>query len=304
MKINQNHYSSIILPLFLIIFSGIIISGCNAQDKIPPTSTPQKQGVDVNKNIDYSNGEFEEQTLDLYLPIGIEGPFPIILMIHQGNGNKEQLTSWGHALARSGYASISINHRQWPDYSYPDHQQDAFCALAWIYDNSNTYSFDTGNIFALGQSAGGSLAAMLGVIDQPEQFTDNCPNSVPDDGGVQGVITFTGIFDYPLAFKEAPDLADYLNELLGGNQMEVPDIWQDASAISWVNGNEPPFLIIHGEDDHSIPPGQSISFADLLENSGVSVELILVPGAGHNQIISLAQSQEPVLNFLNTWIKK
>jgi len=292
-------------PLSLIIiFVVVFLLGCAREEEVIPTSTPPKKDVEVTKNISYSTGEFKEQTLDLYLPTGYEGPYPTILMIHQGNGNKEQLLSWGHALAKIGYASISINHRQWPEYSYPDHLEDAFCALAWIYDNSAVYSFDTQNIYALGHSAGGTLAAILGVIDQTDAFTLNCPDSLPEEGRLQGVITFTGIFDYPSILIEAPELEDYVTDLLGGNQVDIPEIWNGASASTWVDGSEPPFLIIHGEGDHSIPPDQSRSFADLLENSGVEVELILVPGASHTQIAGLAQSLETVELFLKNLIKR
>ena len=60
-------------------------------------------------------------------------------------------------------------------------------------------------------------------------------------------------------------------ELLGGTYEELPEIWAQASPASWVNGNEPPFLLIHGELDQSIPPSQSQEFDEILESAGDEV---------------------------------
>lgn len=303
----------------LVLIIALIVSSCNSsQDKLtiqteevtgnklePATSTPpiatatQQAEVIMKSDIPYVQDGFEEQVLDIYLP-GIEnGPFPTLFMIHQGRGSKEQLAPWGNFFANKGFVAVSINHRQWPEHSYPNHVEDSYCALAWLHENADQYNVDVENIFAIGHSAGATLAATLGVIDDPQPYLKNCPYPLPDKNWVRGVISLTGIFDYSTVVEESPALNSYVVELLGGTQEEIPEIWGEASPSTWLQGTEPPFLLIHGAADSVIPPSQSEAFADSLYLSGIDVELILIQGADHNQITGSDQSMKAVETFLN-----
>jgi acetyl esterase/lipase len=239
------------------------------------------------------------QELDVYLPGQIDGPYPVILMLHQGNGRKEQFISWGKSFAKEGYAVVASNYRGWPNYTFPQDITDAFCALGWIYANAADYRFDTGNVYVLGQSAGGTLAALIAVVDDPGDYLRVCPNKLPDSGWVQGTITFTGIFDYASAARSSSTLRSYSNALLGGNEDASPENWNAASAQNWIDGTEPPFLIFHGGGDDVIPPDQSTAFAQVLERAGVSAELVIVPDADHQQITGSAESLTTTLSFLS-----
>jgi acetyl esterase/lipase len=212
------------------------------------------------KNIEYGS-VVGEQKLDIYLPTDVEGLHPVVLLIHEGNGRKEQLTAWGKSLAKQGYAAVSINYRGWPNYVYPQNVSDAFCALAWIHANAAEYRFDTEYVFVLGHSSGGTLAALVGVIDDPGTYLKTCQHELPASNWVQGVITFTGIFDYASASQYSSGLKSYAEALLGGSQETKIDNWEQASAVTWIDGSEPPFLVFHGGNDHNIPPEQSMDFA-------------------------------------------
>ena len=284
-----------------ILFTFSWATACSTPEAPLPTSTTKP--VEVINDQTYHSDEDENHLLDIYLPNDKEGPFPVLVMIHGGNGDKRDLIIWGHTFAKKGFAAISINHRQWPDHQYPAHIEDAFCALAWIFNSSEIYPFDTDQIFVMGHSAGGTLAAVMGVVNDPAKYMGSCPNPLPDNKSIKGVITFTVIFDYITAAEESPALGNYAIELLGGSSEEMPAIWQEASPASWVDISDPPFLIIHGEDDQSISPEQSRQAADILKEIGVAVQLILIPGASHNQIKSSSQSMDAVEVFLSTLSK-
>jgi len=271
---------------------------------IAPTETPTSEPaptiplIEVMQNEPYiPDGRFE-QKLDIYRPTEGEGPFPTLFMIHGGGGRKEELAVWGRSFGEKGYAAVSIEHRQWPDYDYPDPVEDAFCALAWVHANAAEYGFDPQNIFVMGHSAGGTLAAMLGTVDDPALYLTDCPYSLPSTNWVRGVIPFTGIFNYADAVERAPTLNDYASDLLGGELDEAPETWAEASPETWIDGSEPPFLIIHGGGDGSISPGNSEAFAQALEAAGVEVELLIVPGAKHTQITKSEESLQAVGAFL------
>ena len=266
-----------------------------------PEPTPTEPAITESKNVEYG-ATGQGQTLDVYFPNNAEGQPPVILMLHEGGGRKEQFISWGRSFAEQGYAVVASNYRGWPNYTYPQDVSDAFCALAWIHANGAEYGFDTANVFVLGRSAGGTLAAMLGVVDNPDAYLRTCPHEIPVTDRVRGVITFTGIFDYARAAQSSSALRSYATAFLGGSQSEKPDTWAEASAITWIDGSEPAFLVLHGGSDENIPPDQSTDFAQALELAGVDVELVIVPDADHSQITGSAESVETVLLFRHRFI--
>jgi dipeptidyl aminopeptidase/acylaminoacyl peptidase len=136
-------------------------------------------------------------------------------------------------------------------------------------------------------------------MDDQTIFSGTCPQSLPEDFEPAGVITFTVIYDFQKAAQLSDGLNDYTVDLLGGTYDEVPEIWNQASPASWVDGNEPPFLLIHGGDDQSIPPTQSEEFAEILRAAGGVAELLIIEGGSHMQVKGSTESMEAVEEFLS-----
>jgi dipeptidyl aminopeptidase/acylaminoacyl peptidase len=115
---------------------------------------------------------------------------------------------------------------------------------------------------------------------------------------VCGVVAFAGNFDYVARRAAAPTpLRERLVTYLGGELDENPDTWAQASPITWVDGSEPPFLLIHGLADTTMPPEQSQAFAAALEKAGADVELLLVPDASHDAIMRSEKYRRAVEAF-------
>lgn len=277
----------------------LLLSGCSAAETPLPTFTPKPKELETIRNIAYLDDGLTEHTLDIYLPTSPEGPYPTLLTFHGGNGQKEDFGLWGNIFAKKGYAVISINYRQWPEHQYPSNLEDAFCALTWVVENSAEYQLDPNRIFYLGHSAGGTLAASLGTVDGQAILPDGCPDQLPEDFHPAGVITFTVIYDYQTAAQLSDGLKDYAVDLLGGTYQEIPEVWQEASPASWVDGDEPPFLLIHGGEDQSIPPSQSEDFAQILLDAGIQAELLIIPGGSHMQVKGSTESMDAVERFIS-----
>jgi len=291
------------LAVIGIVLGFIVLSSCSSSETPVPAPSPKPKEVEIIRDQFYHTDGADEHLLDIYIPNQIAGPYPTLLLIHGGNGDKKDMVIWGQNFARKGYAAISINHRQYPDFTYPAHVEDAFCALAWIIKSADVYAFDPDQIVVMGHSAGGTLAATLGVINKPDKYLENCPHVLKNNDSIKGVIAFTVIFDYLSAAAESPNLEEYTIDLLGGSFEDIPEIWQEASAVNWIDRNDPPFLLIHGGDDQSISPEQSIQAAEILTNAGVAVELLLIPGASHMQIKGSSQSLDAVEKFLSEIIQ-
>ena len=264
------------------------------------TPKPTAMPFELRRDVPYITGGHPAQKLDIYLPASGDGPFPTLLLIHGGGGDKGDLDHWACHFAEQGYATVSINYRDINLFDYPVSVQDAFCALAWTHAKADTYGFDPKRIVALGHSAGGTLTAMLGTVDAPDLFTQACPHQLPEADWIRGAIAFTGIFDYARALQFSPERRSRLEDYLGGDLDQVAETWAQASATTWVDGSEPPFLFIHGLDDSTIEPEQSIYLAEALERAGVDVELLLLSGADHGAIIDSEQSFKAVEKLLAT----
>jgi acetyl esterase/lipase len=224
------------------------------------------------------------QKLDIYLPTGGDGPFPTLLAFHEGNfnggtnnGSKADLRNQARYFVEQGYAVVTTNHRFTPQYVYPAQVQDAFCALAWVHANADTYHFDAGRIVALGLVSGGNLAAMLGVVNDPTPYMEGCPHALPEENWIQGVATFTGLFDFANDVYGRYAEREHYVTYLGGELDETPEIWHEASPINWVDGNDAPFVLIHGSGaDERIDSGESARFRNALKEAGVEVRLSVV----------------------------
>ncbi len=250
------------------------------------------------RNVPYiADGDFK-QKLDIYLPASSDKAFPTLFAIHGGGGDKNDFSRLAAYLVERGYALVSINYRERPQFRHPAPLKDAFCALAWVQANADTYNLDTQRIFAVGHSIGGTLAAMLAVVDDPSEYMQGCPYTL-ELHSLQGCVTYTGIFDYT-AMDQDPNtsLRNYFAGYFGVDRDKAPDLWAQASPITWLDSNDPSFLLIHGLKDNNINPDYSTSFADKLRETGIGFELLLIPDMEHMGIIGSQKSFEAVEAFL------
>jgi acetyl esterase/lipase len=270
-----------------------------SDERTPQHATPFASVIpfsfDTIKDISYLADEQAVHKLDLYLPQSKNLPLPTLLALHGGGGDKGDMRNVATHFAQRGYAVVSANFREGRQVRYPAPVQDAFCALAWVHAHADTYQLDPERIFALGFSLGGTLAGMLGTVDDSSLYLEECSYSLPDSGWVQGVATFTGVFD--LANSSGPLLA-YYSTYIGAAPEEDPGLWAEASPIGWLDGREPPFLLVHGELDGNIDPSHSADFAAALEEVSVPVELLIVPGTGHMTLIRSDAAYDAVEIFI------
>jgi acetyl esterase/lipase len=287
---------------------------------IPPTSTPLPPTPTelpwVQFTESYVPDGDKRQQLEVYLPKEGDGPFPTILAIHGGCFRAETRRNY-HRYAgyfnELGYALVSTDYRFAPDFTYPAQVQDSFCALAWIHANADTYGFDTEHIAAIGESAGGYLVAMLGTVDDPAPYLEGCPYTLPETDWIQGVIPVYGLFDLTTAEGYEPLTVKQCNEPYLGTKISdaSAEFLAEVSPISRVNGNEPPFLIIHGLQDYYIPSWMAEEFASKLKEEGVEAELLLLETGKHGFFTDIplsspvnVQTQEALTAFLTALSKE
>jgi acetyl esterase/lipase len=288
----------------------LLSASCANSEVIDPTltekpvealePTPPQLSVEVIKTLSYA-GDDLRQKLDIYLPPTGQAPYPTILAIHGGGfraRSKELYQNIGPYFARQGYAFVAINYRLTPFFKYPAQVADSFCALAWLHANHNTYGFDPNRVVVMGGSAGGYLAAMVGTVDNPEIYLEDCPNEYLDGSVVHAAVIFYGFYDFTNIDDFPESEFNSLENFWGGQHEEISSQQLvEMSPIMHIDGSEPPFIILHGTADESIPSVMSERFAESLEQAGVDVELVLLPDVGHAFELRPLKGEEMTLSL-------
>jgi acetyl esterase/lipase len=250
--------------------------------------------------------------LDLFVPAG-NGARPLVIYVHGGGwmaGGPRRSAAYSDwpkvlaALSAKGYVVASVGYRFSGEAPFPAAIQDVKAGIRWLHANAAKYGIDPARTAIWGQSAGGHLAALAGVSCHVAALAPDA-RTVPAQGNVetvastvagadeasdcvQAVVAWFGIYDFstlkalptaqPLAFDAT---AQFLG--CGGKPCDLAR-QRGASPISYVDRSDPPFLLIHGTDDQTVPVEQTEQFDAALKKTGVPVTKIIVPAVGHSWI--------------------
>ncbi len=251
----------------------------------------QASGVQALRHIPYVESGHPNQVLDIYLPErSSDEPLPLMVWIHGGawmagtQANPPVLF-----LVEKGFAVASIQYRFSSHAVWPAQAHDCKAAVRFLRANAVKYNFDPERFAVGGDSAGGHLAAFIGTSgDVSEMEGDLGHQGV--SSRVQAVVDMFGPTDLAQMGKHAdPDSTfDYgapnapESLLLGGPIKEKLELAKTANPLTYIDKNDPPFLIMHGDNDRLVPLGQSLILANALMEAGVGeVTMKILHGAGH-----------------------
>jgi acetyl esterase/lipase len=189
----------------------------------------------------------------------------------------------GGPLVRAGYTLFTINHRATPRFHYPAAVQDAQRAVRFIRYHAEEYGIDPERIGAIGGSSGGHLVTMLGVLDGHGDPDDESPiNRL--SAKVQCVVARAApcsfIADGPGRGAPSMFLGAMVDLGIDPGSIEYRRALE-ASPITHVTPDDPPFLFIHGDADDVVPIAESEAMAEALHKAGVPVKHRRVPGGVH-----------------------
>ena len=264
----------------------------------------------VQRDLVYKRVNGEVLALDLYFPEKFPGPLPVIVWIHGGGwsrGRKERCPAV--ALVNDGYAVASIDYRLSSTAPFPAQIEDCKAAVRWIRANASKYNLHPDHIGVWGHSAGGHLAALLGTsggVRELEGDGDNMSYS----SRVQAVCDVSGPSDLVRLYQDASQSSgdksgkamSAVAALVGGSAEQNQTNAIAASPIHYVSKDDPPFLIIHGENDSTVPVTQAESFAAALKAAGVETTLEIATGRGHGA--GGPKFQVMIKTFFDKYLKK
>jgi len=270
------------------------------------------------KGIVYGKGGDVELKLDLARPASGKGPFPALVFIFGGSwmmGSKFQFYSESMRAAERGYVAVTVDYRLTNvrengkvKYLFPAQVHDVKCAVRWLRANAKKYKIDPNRIGAVGWSAGGHLALMLGLTDPSHGLEGEC-GDLAFSSRVHAVVNLAGPTDLIDWFhqKKYTHLKTYSPnvDLLGGTPEEVPEQYRRASPLTYVSKDDPPVLSIHGDSDLHVSPNQAELLDAKMKEAGASHTLILKKDADHARYYFLADFLEdgPVWVFFDRHLK-
>jgi acetyl esterase/lipase len=248
----------------------------------------KREGYVLFENIVYSRAARTKLKLDIYQPDPLPAqPLPIVVYIHGGGwqyGSKAEGEDMLGALARQGYLGFSVDYRLSQEVVWPGQLHDCKAALRWVRANAARYGGDPARIGLMGASAGGQLAAMLGLTPGDTTLSGSLSPAGADEP-VQAVCDWFGPADLTSDTALGEQLLPLVSGLLGGPPSMWPEKALQASPLSHVDAGDPPFLIIHGDADDVVPVEQSRALSAALKAAGVSCDYIEVPGGGHGSFV-------------------
>lgn len=238
-------------------------------------------------NLDYGGSGNVRQMLDIYLPSSGSGPHPIVVWIHGGgwiSGSKSSVN--GLYLLNYGFAVVSINYRLTDEAIFPAQIYDCKGAIRWIRANAQKYNINPNKIGVFGSSAGGHLVALLGTSGGVENLEGGIGGNLSYSSNVQAVCDWYGpsnfvtIINYPSGIDHSLATSPE-GRLIGGEIKDNIEKAIAASPITYVSKDDPPFLIMHGTLDMTVPFHQSVELDSAFKKINHDVTFIPQVGAGH-----------------------
>lgn len=203
--------------------------------------------------------------LDVYRPTGpTAGKVPVVVFLYGGNwktGERAQYRFVGRRLAQQGVLAIVADYRTFPRTTFPGFVEDGAGAVAWARRHAGEYGGDPQRLFVAGHSAGAQIAALIGTDARYLAAHGMQPRDLA------GVIGMSGPYDFEIAGYE---------DVFGSEAL-----WPRAQAVNFVDGDEPPFLLVHGTGDTVVEAKDSQELADKLRAKGGEATLLWLPDAGH-----------------------
>lgn len=259
-RLVRRHTAALIGALVMLL-----LTGCQASLFTAINTTASDDGLSVHKDIVYEPAH--HQALDVYAPQHAKGA-PTVVFFYGGSweSGKRQWYRWlGERLAQHGIVTVVPDYRKYPEVRMDGFMTDAARAMAWTHEHAAEFGGEPDHLFVMGHSAGGQIAALLATDGHWLASVGMRPSDLA------GFIGLAGPYDFlPLT---NPDFIDIFGHDVASQKRSQP--------IFFVDGDEPPMLLLQGQGDHTVKPGNATSLASAMRNKGELVELHMYPDIGH-----------------------
>ncbi|WP_395373050.1 alpha/beta hydrolase [Marinicella sp. W31] len=247
---------------------------------------------DFEKFTDKPYGKLPGQQLDIYVPKKTEPHQPVVVFFYGGcwgacrTYSKDAYDFVGDTFTAAGYIVVLTDYRLYPEALFDEIMSDATNSVKWVHNNIADYGGNPDNIFLMGHSAGAHIAALLATN---ETYLGTGLKAV------RGFVGLAGPYDF-LPFDQS-----YMLKLFAGRDAE-------SQPVNFVNGNEPPHLLLHGLADRRVDPRNAESLAKHLQQQGIVHQHLTYTELGHGKLLAALsrplKNRYPVTQDIINFIEK
>lgn len=217
-----------------------------------PVEKSIPENLSTRFNLIYSDEGGRPLHLDLFAPKNkMKGGYAAVLFIHGGgwrSGDRTMDHQMAAKLASLGYVTAAVEYKLSTEALYPEAILNIKAAVKWLKENAKEYNINKNKIVLMGSSAGGQIAALAGVTAGLSRFENNINNKV-ENTKVEAIIDVDGVFDMTTPEESGKDTIDSkpsaVKQWLGVKYKDNPELWVEASPLSYINKNTPPVLFIN-----------------------------------------------------------
>jgi len=261
------------VPTVLAVYSGLE-SLINKTPEIP-------LDVEELKNIEYKNLNGRSLQLDIYQPKGMTKPPPLLVFIHGGGwrgGNRADYLVYLTHFASLGYVTATVSYRFLKEAPYPACVEDITDAVQFFFHNGDKFNYDPDRICLIGGSAGSHLAMLAAYGWKKKDSASESATLLPNKHKIKAVVEIYGPTDFTTEYaRNHPTITGFLAH----SYQEAPQLYVEASPVTYLNKNIPPTLILHGTRDMLVPFSQAELLKHKLDSLGVPNVYRPVPGWPH-----------------------
>lgn len=214
-------------------------------------------------------GSDARHRLDIYTPDKPAANAPVVVFFYGGSwssGSRQEYRYVAAALTARGIVAVIPDYRLYPRVKFPLFINDGAAAVAWVQEHIAGYGGDPRNIFLMGHSAGAHIAAMLALDERYLQAVQAQP--------VQGMIGLAGPYDFlPLRREDLKDM------------FGPPERYPESQPVHFVDGREPPLLLLHGRRDGIVYPRNTENLAARVNAAGGCVKPVYYRQLSHASIV-------------------
>jgi acetyl esterase/lipase len=288
------------LPEFTLLFMlSLLLFDTNAQQKVDPT----------HRDLIYAAVDGKELKLDLYLPPNNSNPM-LVMWVHGGAWRRGSRDFVPKFFVENGIATASLDFRPSTEGKFPAAVHDIKAAIRFLRAKASEYGYKVDRIGIAGGSSGGHLAALVGVSNEHPELEGTLGEHLRESSEVHAIISYYGASNLTSILSQSTPHGlevrkPALELLLGGQPESVPELARLASPVFHIDRNDPPLLLIHGDQDVQMPVNQALELEGKYREHNLDVQLEVIHGAAHGgEEFYSGEYAKLALNFLRRALRE
>jgi acetyl esterase/lipase len=263
-------------------------------------------GSRVLLDLEYARAGEHSLKLDLHIPASAKAS-PVVVWVHGGawrSGSKREVPVL--ALIERGYVIASVDYRLSPVAPFPAQVHDIKAAIRYVRAKAKDYGIDPQRVAVCGGSAGGHLAAIVGVTSGVKELEGTVVEHREQKSDAQAIVVFYGASNLTTILAQSTPHGLKVREpalelLFGGQPESKQELARLASPVFHVDKSDPPLLWFHGDQDPQMPINQAHEMIGAYKRQGLSPTLEVVYGGAHGGKLFYTPEQiEQMQRFLDS----